>query len=165
MGAVGRAKGVIDIDLGGAEQFLGESRIIFFLFRVEADVFQDQNLARLEIGPELVGLGAHAVCRKLYRTAERLGEVRGYGLEGILLLRLALGPPKVAGENKGGPSFEEQFKSGEGFLNPGIVRNFRSLGRGLERDVKIHPDENLFALGLEILDGQLGHDPINPRCA
>ena len=165
VGAVGRAEGVVDVKLGGAEELLGEGGIVLFLLGMEADIFQEEDIARLEGGAELVGFGADAVGRELDRFAQDFGEVGGNRLEGILLLRLALGAAEVAGEDEGGALFQKKLQRGQGFLDAGVVGNLRAFGGGFEGDVEIHPDENLFALGLEILNGQLGHNRINLRCA
>jgi hypothetical protein len=97
--------------------------------------------------------------------AENFGEVGGDGLEGVLLLRFSFGPTEVAGEDEGCAFFQKQLEGGQSLLDPGIVGNLRTFGGGLEGDVEVDPDEDLLALGLEILDGQLGHNRINLRCA
>jgi hypothetical protein len=71
----------------------------------------------------------------------------------------------VAGEDEGCAFFQKQLEGGQSLLDPGIVGNLRTFGGGLEGDVEVDPDEDLLALGLEILDGQLGHNRINLRCA
>ena len=38
VGAVGRTKGVVDVELGGTEKFFCEGRIVFFFFRMKAEI-------------------------------------------------------------------------------------------------------------------------------
>jgi hypothetical protein len=78
--------------------------------------------------------------------------VFGYWAEGVLFDGLPLWPAKVTAENKGGAFFEKKFESREGFLNPGVIRDFGAFRRGFERDVEIDPYENLFPFGGEILN-------------
>ena len=89
----------------------------------------------------------------------------GHRLQRIFFLRLALGAAQVAGEDEGSALLQKELQGGEGFLDPGIVRDLGALGRRFEGDIKVHPDEDLLAFGVEIVDGQLGHKRINLRCA
>ena len=47
VGAVGRAKGVVDVQIGQRGQLRGEGRIVLLLFGVEARVLQQEHVARL----------------------------------------------------------------------------------------------------------------------
>ena len=46
--AVGGAESVVDIDIAQLGEVLGEIGVVLFLLLVEAEVFQEQNLAVLE---------------------------------------------------------------------------------------------------------------------
>ena len=69
VGAVGRAEGVVDVGVGQRGELFGETRIVFFLSRVEPEVLQhgDGPGARrhhglVHIGPDhLVELADHRV--------------------------------------------------------------------------------------------------------
>ena len=39
VGAVGRTKGVVDVELGGTKQLFRKGRIVFFFLRMEPEIF------------------------------------------------------------------------------------------------------------------------------
>jgi hypothetical protein len=45
VGAVGGAEGVVDVDLGEAGKLFGEGGVVGFFFGVEAEVFEQKDLA------------------------------------------------------------------------------------------------------------------------
>ena len=47
MGAMSSAKGIVDIEIAEGCELAGESGIVLLLFRVEAQIFQQQDLAGL----------------------------------------------------------------------------------------------------------------------
>ena len=55
VGAMRRAEGVVDVDLGQRGQRLGEGRIVGFFFGVEAQIFKQQHLAGFELAGHLAG--------------------------------------------------------------------------------------------------------------
>ena len=61
MSAVAASKGVVDAYIGQRSQLAGEFRIILFLFPVEAQVFQEQDLARLQCPGHSFRFGSDAV--------------------------------------------------------------------------------------------------------
>ncbi len=48
MGAVGGAKGIIDEEIGMGGQLLSKFGVILLFFRIEADIFEEGNLAITE---------------------------------------------------------------------------------------------------------------------
>lgn len=73
VGAVGGAEGVVDIEVAQRGQLRGEGRIVLFLARVEADVFQQGDAAGRQSGDDLGGLIADAVTGEGHRRAQQGG--------------------------------------------------------------------------------------------
>ena len=48
MGAVGCAKGIVDIEFAERGKLMGKGRIVLLFFFVEAEIFQQQHLSRLQ---------------------------------------------------------------------------------------------------------------------
>ena len=99
VGAVGRAEGVVDVDVGEAGQLLREDGVVGRLLGVEAQVLEQQHLARRERRRRRLDGRADAVVRGRHRAAEQLGEPRGDRRHAQLVDDLALGPAQVRGEH------------------------------------------------------------------
>ena len=105
VGAVGRTKGVVDVELGGTEKLFCEGRIVFLFLRMKPEIFQEQNLSRGKGSANFFGFGADAVGSKKNGSPEQLAEVSDNGSKGIFLYGLTFGAAEVTGENKGGTFF------------------------------------------------------------
>ena len=105
MGAVGRTKGVVDVELGGTEKLFCEGRIVFLFLRMKPEIFQEQNLSRGKGSANFFGFGADAVGSKKNGSPEQLAEVSDNGSKGIFLYGLTFGAAEVARKDKGGAFF------------------------------------------------------------
>ena len=81
MSPVGRAEGVVDIDLAQGGQFLGKLRIIVGLPLVESNILQQEDLAVLQSCGRFLGLGADAVPGEGHRLAQSGGQGLGHDRE------------------------------------------------------------------------------------
>src|SRR5208282_812932 len=61
MRAMGRAEGVVDVELGERGQLPGEILVVLFFLGVEAQVFEQQRLALLELKSHFFGFGTDAL--------------------------------------------------------------------------------------------------------
>jgi len=61
MGAMRGRKRVIDIQIAQSRQLLGKGRVILFFFRVEAHIFQQNDIAILHGGDHGFGLRTNAI--------------------------------------------------------------------------------------------------------
>ena len=105
MGAMGRTKGVVDVELGGTEKLFCEGRIVFLFLRMKTEIFQEQNLSRSKGSANFFGFGADAVGSKKNGSPEQLAEVSDNGSKGIFFYGLAFGATEVARKDKGGTFF------------------------------------------------------------
>eukprot|EP00899_Mesostigma_viride_P028401 jgi/Mesvir1/8746/Mv26114-RA.1 len=97
VGAVGRAEGVVDVQVGVSGQLLGELLHVLLLLGVEADVFQQQNGTVGHIGHRLLDLGSDAVADHCHLVVEELIEPADERGKSVLCL-LALWPAQVSGK-------------------------------------------------------------------
>ena len=79
VGAMRRAERVVDIDLSKRSELLGKFGVVFGLFRMETDVFEQEDFAFLEIGGKALRAFADDVLRHLDRTAEQFAQTHGNG--------------------------------------------------------------------------------------
>ena len=103
--AVGRAKGVVNVELGGTEKLFCEGSIVFLFLRMKTEIFQEQNLSRSKGSANFFGFGADAVGSKKNGASEQLAEVSDNGSKGIFFYGLPFGATEVTRENKGGTFF------------------------------------------------------------
>lgn len=103
--AVGRTKGVVDVELGGTEKLFCEGRIVFLFLRMKPEIFQEQNLPRSKGSADFFGFRSDAVGGKKNGASEQLAEVSDNGSKGIFFYGLPFGAAEVAREDKGGTFF------------------------------------------------------------
>ncbi len=146
MGAVRGAERVVDVHVAQGGQFLRKLRVVFLLFRVIAEVFEQQNFAGF--GQHGLDLGADAIGSHPDGLAQQFREPDGCRSQAHFRIRFALRPSQVAGENQSCAVIERVLNAGQGSLNTFIAGNFFSAG--CERDVKIHPHEDSLSFKREI---------------
>ena len=105
MSAVGRTKGVVDVELGGTEKLFCEGRIVFLFLRMKPEIFQEQNLSRSKGSADFFGFGTDAVGSEKNGTSEKFAEVGDDRSKGIFFYGLTFGATEVTGQNKGGTFF------------------------------------------------------------
>ena len=103
--AVGGAKGVVNVELGGTEKLFCESRIVFLFLRMKPEIFQEKNLSRSKGSADFFSFGADAVGGKKNGASEKLAEVSDNGSKGIFFYGLTFGATEVTGQHKGGTFF------------------------------------------------------------
>ena len=162
VGAVGGAESVVDVAVGiggeGLDELLlagldgslggllllvggilGESAGLAFLLGVEAEVLEQQGLARLQGSGLCVGL--LAVIGELDGNAQALGHMAHDVLEGELGIHL-LGTAEVGHDDEGTAPCENLLEGRHGPADAGVVRDFEIL---VERDVEVHADDGFLA--------------------
>ena len=127
--AVGRAEGVVDVDVGQVGQAVRERGVVLGLARLVADVLEHEHVA----GPQRVGLGAHLVAdharRELHRGLDQLPQpLRGRAQRQLGLA--VLGPAQVRGEHELGPAPAQLLDGREGGADAGVVGDVRRRRAG-----------------------------------
>jgi hypothetical protein len=147
MGAVGGAEGVVDIDVAELGELFGEGLIAFFLFFIEAEVFQQQHLAGFELAAAVVAASPIQSLAKSTVVFDSPGPLSSSCRWGTRCLReyLSVGPslgrPRWLIRMTLPPSFRIFLNGGDGCPHAGIVGDLEFV---VERDVKIHPDQGFF---------------------
>ena len=77
MGAVGGGEGVVDIDVAERREGRDERRVVRFLARVKAGIFEDDNVAVGKRGNRVDSTRPNAVSGEGDRTTENAGEGGG----------------------------------------------------------------------------------------
>ena len=95
MGAVGRPKGVVHVDVAALGKLASEELVPRFFLAVEAEVFKEGHLTGLEVLGDVQGFVAHAVVRKFHGLAQQVGQGGHDVLERELGAR-SLGTAEVA---------------------------------------------------------------------
>jgi len=175
VGAVGGAEGVIAIDVAVGGELLGELELLFFhrslfrlilffghvvlfldlalLFRVEAGVFEHEDVAGFHGGDFFVGVGA--VGGEGDRFAEHFGEVFGDGLEAEIGFIAFFGrAAEVAHQDEAAAVVEDVFDRGEGAGDPGVVFDDPFF----DRNVEVHAHDNALAFEIDVAKRFLIHD-------
>ena len=95
-----RAERIIDIDVGQPRQGAREAVVVGFLFRMEAQVFEQHGLPGCQrVRPCRSTVVADAVGRQLHFLPEQLRQALGDRRQAELRLRLALRTTKVRRED------------------------------------------------------------------
>ena len=153
LGAVGGAEGIENEDVTIGSELLGDLGIVLLLTLIEADVLENEDLARLDGGNGLGGLLTIRVGNKSNVKARELGELLGDRLEGELGLEAsALGTAEVAHEDDASVVLDEILDGGKGSLDAGGIAHDAVL----DRHIEVNANENAFAVDIDVADGLLG---------
>ncbi len=150
---MGRAKGVVDVDVRVARQRLRELGIVPLFLGVEAEVLKENAFAGLEALYGVLGAGAKGVTRYRNRHLEQLRESLGDGPQAHAVLDLAVGPAEVAGQNDDGTLSEQCLDRRQCGHDPAVVRDLAVL----EGNVEVDADEDALACRVQVPDGELVH--------
>lgn len=151
VGAVGGAEGIVDIELGEGGELGGEVGIVGFFLGVEANVFEEADLAVFEGVGALGDFGADNIGEKGDVLDEELGQASGDGGESEFGVFLAFWPSEVAAQDDACALGEEVFDGGEGFGDAAVVGDVAVF----DGDIEIASNEDAFAGGVDIADSLL----------
>jgi hypothetical protein len=120
---------------------------------VEADVLEQDDVARLRGRTGGLDRGANAVVEELHRLAEQLAEALGHGRERELQLALAVGASEVAHEDDGRALVEQVVDRRQRRGDALVVFDFSVF----DGNVEVDAHEDALAGHREIFDEQFGH--------
>ena len=160
VGAVRGAEGVVDVDVAELSELFGEGGVVGLFGGVEAEVFEQQRLAGLEVAGHLARDGADAVGREgdvfavgedvLEKLAEAVDDrAKAHGVDA-----LALGAAEMRGEDDLGFAAQSVLDGGDGFADARVVGDGALFG---ERDVEVDANEDTLVGEIEVTDRELGH--------
>ena len=146
---MGRAEGVVDINVGVFGQRLCKLRVVLRLSGVKAHVLEQDDIAILHLGHHVTDVGSDAVGGHLDRFAKILGEAGGHRGQAELRLRAAFRPAEVGGQDQATAVVDDVADGRHGCLDAGIVGDHVVL---IERYVEINPAEDALALKVDVPD-------------
>jgi hypothetical protein len=158
------AEGVVHVDIAQAGQLPAEGRVVGLFLGVEAQVFEQQGLTRLEVGSELKGDGPDAVRRKghvlvgVKHMVQQRTQARGDGPQAHRRDLLALGPAQVRGEDHLRLAPQGVLDGGNRLAKACVVGDGAVFG---ERHIEVDADEHTLASQVEIANGELRHRRIS----
>ena len=120
---------------------------------MEAQVLEEDALARLEALDRVLGTGAKGIARDRYRHLEQLRKPLGHRPQAHAVLDLAVGPAEVAGKNDDRPLGQQRLDRRQCGHDPAVVGDLAVL----ERNVEIDADEDALTGGVQVSDRELVH--------
>src|SRR5258708_9535220 len=121
---------------------------------MEADVFEQQDIAVGEGFALRLWNGPNTVRGKSNRVADEFLELLGYLHQRIFRVGAALGTAEVRSEYQAAAFLHGEAERGDRFANAGVVGDHAVF----VRDVEVHADADALAAKIEIVDGELVHD-------
>ena len=159
VGPMGRPERVVHEDVGVRRERLGELRVVLLLLRVEAEVLEEDRLARPHPLDGVLGADPERVAGHGHVPPQELAQALADRPQPEPVLDLAVGPAEVAGEDDLRARAEERRDRRQGGPDARVVGDL-AVG---ERDVEVDADEDALARGVEVADGQLVHGHRRPR--
>ncbi len=130
--------------------------VVFFFFRMEADIFKYENFSVAQGFALAFSTGADAIERERHRIAEQFFKFFGGRHQGEFQIRAAFGSAKMRNDYEARAFLNGEAECGQRFADAGVVGD-RAV---FERNVEIHTDEDALSAKVEIVDGELGHDSV-----
>src|SRR5574341_1329409 len=130
-----RTKGVVHINVAEPSQLLGELSVVCFLFSMEAQIFEQQNISILQSVGLTQYLFTHTVGRHLNLFPKKSTESCCHRLETHLGVGLAFRPAKVRCKQNSrslGQSVLNGRKTGS---DAGVIRDLASF---IEGNIEVH---------------------------
>ena len=127
-----------------------------FFFDVEAEVFEEQNLTRLQGLRGRFSFWADAGSDKLHRLTEKLFEFSGHWAQGELLDDLTIRATQVGHQHQRSAAIEQELDRRQGCRDALGVRD--DAGLLVLGDVEVDTDEDALAFdGAEFAEGRSRH--------
>jgi len=129
MRPVDDAETVLDEDVGQFGELGRESVVVGFFFGVETQVFEQQDLTRLDPGGGLGGGFADAISRELDRSVKNLLQALGDREQAAAHVALAVRAPKVRTNNQFDVVVEQILDGRQGLFDAVIVGDLTVVER------------------------------------
>ncbi len=139
---------VVDIEVAERRQLARERRIVLFLAGMEARVFEQQHIARIELGDRGLGGLADAIVRERDRAADGARHLGGERPERFLVVA-ALRPAEMRNEDHLAALAGDLVDGRRHALDAGDVGDLAVLHRRVEVDAQ----EHAFAVDVDVVEG------------
>ena len=146
VGAVGRAEGIVDVDVAVLGELAREELVAALLFRMEAEVFQQRDFTGLQgLGDVQRGV-FHAVGGKLDGPTKQRLEPGQDVLQAEFLIA-AFGAAEVGHEYGRTALLQDVLDGGKCCADARVIGYFSGF---VQRDVEVHADQGALALEVEV---------------
>ena len=160
---MGGAKGIVDVDIRQLGEGMRHLGVVRLLFREEADVFQQDHLARLEGLRRFYRFGADDVVEGVDGRSQQLAQaLADAGVRHAQRFDdLAVGAAEVRAEDDPRPFLPQVLDRRQGGAQAAVVED--AAGLLVERDVEVLADEHALALHVDVADCHLVHGSLPSR--
>jgi hypothetical protein len=152
VGAVRRREGVVDVAVGQLGELPGEAVVVLLFLGMEAQVLEQEHLARLQRLRLRPRGRADAVGRERDGPVQQLREAFAHRPQRVGGVRPALGAAQVRGEHDGGAGVERVPHGG----NDGAQARVVGHGAAVQGRVEVGAKEDALAGQRQPLDRELG---------
>jgi hypothetical protein len=142
MGAMRRAEGIVDVQIGQRGELPAKGGIVLFLAGVETHVLQQQDVAILQPGGQLFDFATDAIPGHGDWFAEELRQVRRHRGQTVFGVRRRFRTAEMRSENQSTTLLEDIAECWQRGGNAGVVGNPALV---VEGDVEIDPAKNVFS--------------------
>jgi hypothetical protein len=150
-------KGIVDIGVAERRKRLCETRIVGLLALVEAQIFEERDLAGFEGGDNALRLGADAVRRKSHRSAADRAAQRLDDCAQRLRRIRPLRPPEMRHDDNLGAFRDQRLDGRRQALDTRRIGDLAVL----DRDVQIGADQHALPPDIEIVErAEPRHGPL-----
>ena len=143
---MGCSKGIIDINITQCRQLLRKAFIPLVFGAVETQVFQQQDLTRLQRLGLSKGIIAHTIRCKLNGTTNGCFECACNMSQRELILRSTLRPSKVRHEDHASTCIQDALNGRSGAKDARIITHFEGI---IQWNIEINTDQGTFTGKIE----------------
>ena len=133
-----RAKSVIDIDIAQIGQLPAEFGVILGFAGVETQIFQQQDLTRLQPGSHGRHFGTNAVRSHEHLLFQQRAQMTGHGLKRKLRGRSPFGPPQMGADDQRGPTVKGQLEGRQALPDTIVIDDCLAFQRHIVVDTNEH---------------------------
>ncbi len=154
---MGRAEGVVNIDVGQLCQRVGHLGVVRLLLREEADVLQQDDFARFQRFRRLHRLRSDDVIKRVHRRAQQLAQTvaDAHARHPQLLDDLSVRPPEVRAEHDPRAMLAKVLNGRQRSAQAAIVEDAARLL--VEGHVEVDTHQHALTLDVDVTDCHLVH--------
>ena len=142
MSAMRYAEAIVYIQICQGSQLLSKFHIVLFLFLMEAQVFQEQDMAGLELFSSSLSICTYAVRSEKNFFTQQLAQMLGYRSQAVFGVHLSFRTTKMCHQNNGSLVVQKVLNSIQGRTNTSVIGNFTFVIKGY---IEIYTHQHLFA--------------------
>ena len=152
-------KCVVHVIIGKIGELLGKLFVVGFLFRVKAQILEQQRLAFFQLASHLFRFNPHAVWAESHVLArcqlavEHHAQTLRHRLQTHLGIRLAFGPPQMRCKDQARAMPQCVLNTGQGFANARVIH----YPPVIQRNVEVDTHENSVIIQRQVANGKFGH--------